>query len=380
MERAQGSGRIFFFVLFALLAVLAFLVIRPFIGAILMALITVVLLKPAYDYILGRKWVRGRSRLALTITILGFLLLILIPVVIIGWLIFTAASSFFDTLASTDMETAVTDLTVAVQEFLNSIPALSDIEISEGQIAQLIQNLAKAGLAILKDLAASLATTLPNLFISVMIFLIVLATLLPTTQDVSKRIEELIPMDVSVTELFYRKSGAMVVSVVKGVFLLAILQGLVMGVFYWLASAPFIIFWTLLSMAFAILPVVGISFIVLPMAAIFLITGNATSAVIILIGFYLFVNPMDVVLRPRFVSKDAYLNFTLMLLALLGGMQLAGVLGLIYGPVIMVLLMTCIDVYSAYYAEPREAKTALIAEGDPESPEKPTAQLEPPAS
>jgi predicted PurR-regulated permease PerM len=63
MERAQGSGRIFFFVLFALLAVLAFLVIRPFIGAILMALITVVLLKPAYDYILGRKWVRGRSRL-----------------------------------------------------------------------------------------------------------------------------------------------------------------------------------------------------------------------------------------------------------------------------------------------------------------------------
>jgi predicted PurR-regulated permease PerM len=252
--------------------------------------------------------------------------------------------------------------------------------INEGQIAQLIQNLAKAGLSILKDVAVSLGTTLPNLFISGMIFLIVLATLLPATQEVGKRVEELSPLDVSVTELFYSKSGAMIVSVVKGVFLLAIIQGLIMGVFYLLAGAPFVIFWTLLSMAFAILPVVGISFVVLPMAIIFLITGNVTSAVIILFGFYVIVNPLDVVLRPRFVSKDAYLNFSLMLLALLGGMQLAGLLGLIYGPVIMILLMTCIDVYSTYYAEPHEAEAALLEEGELESPDAPAAQLESPAS
>lgn len=380
MERVQGSGRLFFFGLFLLLAVLTFLVIRPFIGAILLALISVVLLKPAYDYILGRKWVRGRSRLALTITILGFILLILIPVVAIGGLIFTAASSFFETVGSTDMETAVTDITVAVEESLQSIPTLSDIEINEEQIAGLIQNLAKAGLVILKDLAVSLGTTLPSLFIEGMIFLIVLASLLPATQDVGKRIQELSPLDESVTQLFYRKAGVMIVSVVKGVFLLAIIQGLIMGVFYWLAGAPFAIFWTLISMAFAILPVVGISFIVLPMAIIFLITGNVISAVIVLIGFYVFVNPLDIVLRPRFVSKEAYLNFSLMLLALLGGMQLAGLLGLIYGPVIMILLMTSIDVYSTYYAKPHEAEAALIEDGELELPEQPAAQLESPAS
>jgi predicted PurR-regulated permease PerM len=102
--------------------------------------------------------------------------------------------------------------------------------------------------------------------------------------------------------------------------------------------------------------------------------------VIVLIGFYVFVNPLDILLRPRFVSKDAYLNFALMLLALLGGMQLAGVLGLIYGPVILILLMTCIDVYSKYYAEPHRGEAVLLEAGELESPDQPAAQLETPIS
>ena len=379
MDRGKGRGRVFFFGLFLVLAVLSFLVIRPFIGPILLAFISVVLLKPVYDYILRRKRVGGRSRLALTITILGFILLILIPVFVIGWLLYSAAVSFFDTLGSADLETAVTELAVAVEEFLRRIPSLSDIEINEEQIVELIQNLAAATLTWLTNLAVSLGTSLPALFIGGLIFLIVLATLLPTTQKFNKRVQELSPLDIDITQLFYRKSGAMVVSVVKGVFLLAILQGLIMGVFYWLAKAPVPIFWTMLSMAFAILPVVGISFIVLPMAALFLITGNVTSAIIVLIGCYLFVNPLDLVLRPRLVSKEAYLNFTLMLLALFGGIQLAGLLGLIYGPVIMILLMTCIEVYSVYYAEPPESATDLLASGELESPDQVAAQPESPA-
>jgi len=142
----------------------------------------------------------------------------------------------------------------------------------------------------------------------------------------------------------------MIVSVIKGVFLLAFLQGLIMCFFYWLAGIPFTWFWMLLSMAFAIMPVVGISFIVIPMAIHAVLSGNIPSAILVLIGFYVFVNPLDIILRPKLVSKEAYLNFTLMLLALFGGIQLAGILGMIYGPVIMILLLTTIEIYTKYYA------------------------------
>jgi predicted PurR-regulated permease PerM len=47
----------------------------------------------------------------------------------------------------------------------------------------------------------------------------------------------------------------------KGVFFIAILKGLLRGVVYWLAGVPFVVFFTILSMTFATLPMVGISFI-----------------------------------------------------------------------------------------------------------------------
>ena len=90
------------------------------------------------------------------------------------------------------------------------------------------------------------------------------------------------------------------------------------------------------------------------MALIFLLTGNLSSAIIILIGFYVFVNPTDLILRPKLVSKEAYLNFALMLLALFGGLAVGGILGMIYGPVIMILFITTIDIFAEYFAEPKE--------------------------
>jgi hypothetical protein len=87
------------------------------------------------------------------------------------------------------------------------------------------------------------------------------------------------------------------------------------------------------------------------MALIFTLLGNITSTVLVLVGFYVFVNPTDLTLRPRLVSKEAYLNFTLMLLALLGGLAAGGLVGMIYGPVVMILFITPIEIYVQYFAD-----------------------------
>lgn len=370
------QGRIFFFIIFGLLAILAFLVIEPFLGAILLALITVVLLRPLYVWLGNRKRLGGRTRVITTLTILLFLLALILPLVVISALFINQVADFLEEVTSLEIETSLTDLVATVEDALQQIPSLNEIQIDEEEFVQFLQDVAKGILAWLSNLAISLGTSLPSLFISGLIFLIVLATLLPAFDELGDRVRELSPLDLNVSQLYLHRANLMITSVVKGVFLLAILQGLIMGVFYWLAGVPFAIFWTLLSMAFAVLPVVGISFIVLPMAVIFLITGNVTSAVLVLIGFYVFVNPLDILLRPRLVSKEAYLNFTLMLLALFGGINLAGLMGMIYGPVIMLLFLTSLDIYTKYYAvdhkrpaelESTEAETATPESARPEA-------------
>jgi len=357
MASNNQQGRVFFFVIFALLGILTFLVIESFIGAILLALITVVLIRPLYVWLSKRKPIGLGSlrinfgpRLSTTLTILLFLLALIVPIVIVSVLMYNQVVEFLEDVTSLEIETSMTDLVAAVEDALQQIPALSDIEISEEEFVQFLQEVAKGVLTWLSELAISLGTSLPALFIGGLVFLIVLATLLPRFDELGNRVQEVSPLDMNVSQLYLHRANVMITSVVKGVFLLAILQGLIMGVFYWLANVPFTVFWTLLSMAFAVLPVVGISFIVLPMALIFFLTGNYVSMALVLIGFYLFVNPLDIILRPRLVSKEAYLNFTLMLLALFGGIALAGLIGMIYGPVIMILFLTSIDIYTQYYS------------------------------
>jgi predicted PurR-regulated permease PerM len=90
---------------------------------------------------------------------------------------------------------------------------------------------------------------------------------------------------------------------------------------------------------------VGISYLTIAIAILFLIQGEPQSAAIVLFGFYGIVNWIDVFLRPRLVSKEAYVNFALLLLGILGGVLWAGFLGLFIGPVVMLLLVTTIDIY-----------------------------------
>ncbi|UCG25351.1 MAG: AI-2E family transporter [Chloroflexota bacterium] len=370
MAGNNRQGRVFFFAIFILLTVLTFVVIQPFLGAILLGLITVVLLRPLYVWLGKRKRLRGRTRLTTTVTILTFLLAIIIPLVVLSIIFFNQLVDFLEEISSLEIETSMTELVQTIEDWLQEIPALSDIEIDEEDFVQFLQSVAKGVLTWLSDLAIALGTSLPALFIGGIIFLVVLASLLPSFDELGERVQELSPLDMNVSALYLHRANVMVTSVIKGVFLLAILQGLIMGVFYWLAGIPFATFWTLLSMAFAILPVVGISFIVLPMAAVALVTGNYASAILVLIGFYVFVNPLDIILRPRLVSKDAYLNFTLMLLALFGGIQMAGLLGMIYGPVIMILFLTSLDIYTKYYSgradQPAAVETVEAEAAPPE--------------
>ena len=351
-------GRLFFFGLFAVLAIAVLYILGPYLGVIAVALVTVIMVKPLFDWFLSRERIAGRTRLATTLTLLTFILLILLPLFLIGFLLIAQVTDLLVEINTGDVDFSLRNMIQAIEEFLAQIPALREIEIDPQKVAEALLGLAYLALTGLANLALALGTSLPSIFIGAIIFFVVVATLLPTSDALEQLAQELSPLDVSITQIYLLKTREMIVSVVKGVFLLAVIQGLIMGIFYWLAGVPFAFFFTLLSMAFALLPVVGISFIVLPMALIFFLIGNPTSAVIVLIGFYVFVNPTDLTLRPRLVSKEAYLNFTLMLLALFGGLAVGGLLGMIYGPVIMILFITTIEIYGRYFSESREGPAA----------------------
>jgi predicted PurR-regulated permease PerM len=338
------QSRIFFFLTFLGLLIITALLLKPFFSIILLSLIAVIVLKPLYAWFFRARYTGGKPRLSASVTLLTFLFVLVIPVAIV-------IIVFVEQLTQQLIGLAEFDLDALMLEVENTLDfAGQSINLDRAAIQELIEGAAATVLSAAVGFAASFLSSLPSLIIEFIIFFVVVVTLLPVFDKLVKGYEEISPLGREISALYYTKTTAMITSLFKGIFLIAAIQGFAMGIFYWLAGIEVVFFFIVVTMFLAMLPVVGISFLVIFMAVVFFLLGNTTSALIVLFGFYGVVNWIDVILRPRLISKEAYMHFSLVLLGILGGLAFGGLLGMIYGPVVILLLVTTIEIYSERYA------------------------------
>ena len=339
--------RIFFYLGFLLLIILALILIEPFFTTIMISLISVILLKPIYNIFFGMGWVKERSRIATTLTMLSFLFLIVAPIYLIVSLIAGQVSETFAYIGSLKVEVP----SLSLQEFIGASSFSEAVIEGVAQLVEIIQELMISIALGLVQWLVTLASSIPTFLVQLMIFIAVVASLLPVYDDMVEMSQRVSPIGYELGELYNRKITAMVKSLATGVFLIAIIQGSVMGVFYWLAGMDYVFLLTLFSIMLAIIPMIGISWLVIAIAIASFIFGNPTQAYIVLFGFYGVANWVDVLLRPKFISKEAHVHTTLLLLSIFGGLAWAGIMGMFYGPIIMLLLVTTIEIYVEQFAQ-----------------------------
>jgi predicted PurR-regulated permease PerM len=347
MDQINLRARIFFVIVFLMLLILSFFVIRPFLTLILFTLILVIVLKPAYNYFLNRNWMKGHKRLAATVTLIVFALAIFIPLFLLLQITVSQLSEIVENYDSASFSS----LFESLEAFINSLPFADDYTIDVERLKDILLSAVAAVASFLGGVLISLVSSIPTAILNAIIFLVLYITLMPEYHNLITEIEETSPLGKEISNLYHRKTAAMVNSLVYGIFLVAVIQGVAMGIFYRLAGLEYVFLLILISIAFAILPVVGISYITLFLAFILILQGEYTSAAIVLFGFYGVVNWIDVLLRPRLISKEAYINFALLLLGILGGMLWAGFLGLFIGPTVIMLLVTTIQIYQERLAQ-----------------------------
>ncbi len=93
-----------------------------------------------------------------------------------------------------------------------------------------------------------------------------------------------------------------------------------------------------------------------------ILTGNIGGGIIVFIIHMVVISNIDNVLRPKLVPKEAIIHPVLLLLSVLGGVQVFGFFGIIYGPIIMIIVLTTLEVYVKYFRF--ETLPLLIEEKD----------------
>jgi predicted PurR-regulated permease PerM len=181
------------------------------------------------------------------------------------------------------------------------------------------------------------------------IFLYVFLALLVHREKVLTLIGQLNPLGDEVTELYLKKTGAMVRGTVFGQFVIALCQGVAGAASIYVAGfhQGFFIFAILLT-ALSIIPLGG-GIVTIPFGIGMIFYGNVFGGAFVVLWHLLVVTNIDNFLRPILVPRDARLNSALMLLAVFAGIAMFGPWGIVIGPVVMILIVTTIDVYLAVF-------------------------------
>jgi predicted PurR-regulated permease PerM len=126
---------------------------------------------------------------------------------------------------------------------------------------------------------------------------------------------------------------------VNGTVVVAVAQGVMVGIACWLAGVPDPLLFVLLTVAFGMLPF-GAWVVFLAAVLVLLAQGGSLAAAAFLFGFGAALMVAAGFMWPVLVGRTARLPFLVALIGIFGGLQAFGLIGLFIGPVIMVALLT----------------------------------------
>jgi predicted PurR-regulated permease PerM len=153
------------------------------------------------------------------------------------------------------------------------------------------------------------------------------------------------PLGVARTQGLLTEFRAVSRSVIGANFVTGLLQALVATVGYAIARVPQPLFFGLLTLLTSFIPSVGTAVISFPVAALLLLLGHPWAALFLALWSALFVGTVDNLIRPLLIRGDLNVHGALIFFSIIGGIAVFGLMGVVVGPMALVLFLTMVRFY-----------------------------------
>ncbi|MBK8585396.1 MAG: AI-2E family transporter [Bacteroidetes bacterium] len=316
-EYNKKFARRFVIVSLLICLILFYSTLSIFLDGFLGAIILYVLFRPLMLRLVEvKKWKKGLA--ATTILIISFFI-IFVPVYFIGSLILPRIYMIFSS-GSLTMD--------ALQKADNQLQNLIGFQVLTPENLASLQSSATG--FITNFLGASL-----NILTDLLLLYLFFYYLLVNTGKIEKYLGEIIPFSPEKMDRFSKELEAQTKSNALGIPLLAICQGLFASLGYWIFGIPEPFFWGLMTGFFSLLPMVGSALIWVPAGLYKLSEGSNWQGIAIILYGILVIGMVDNVFRLVFQKKFADIHPMVTILGVIIGLQLFGVPGLIFGPLLI---------------------------------------------
>lgn len=326
---------VFFLSLLILAVFISYQVFRPYLNVLVLAGTLSVICQPLYRRLL--KLVHHEN-VAATIMVAVVVILILLPLGYFVLSIFSEATALYASLSSH----GGFDFGIAINRFLQSnFPGLLlpefTVNFNESIQRGLVWFIQNVG-----SLFSGVAQVLFVIFLSLM----GLFYFLKEGKRLQRWLINILPLEAKYTEEILSEMATMVNSVVIGTLTIAVLQGLVAGLSFFLFNIPNPAFWAALVIVSSLIPIIGTWLVVAPAIAYLFFTGQTVLSVSLAVWSIILINFIYNVLSPQLMHRGNNIHPFIILLSVLGGLVTFGPIGFLVGPLVMALLFSLINIYS----------------------------------
>ena len=197
-------------------------------------------------------------------------------------------------------------------------------------------------------LTRQIGNVLSNAFTLTLDFFILILTLFYLLRDgrsLGTFLMELSPFNDRESLHLYRTFRETGRAVFYGNFISAISQGFLAGIGFFLFGLPSPILWGSVVAFLALIPLLGAYLVFIPATLYLFLIGETLPAVGFLLFNILLVSSIDNIIKPKLISAKTKIHPLFAVLVIFGGIQLFGILGIIYGPLIAATFLSLFHIY-----------------------------------
>lgn len=361
-------ARLFFGVITLLVLYYSYLIIKPYLLDVFMALVLFFTAKPLY-HVLTRLF-RGWKVLASALTCIILLLIILIPLFSLMSII-AAQALEFSSQVTKGMQNGhlwhwIADKIDAFELYLVHLNLpVPPVDIKLEQIVQTVVTKASAfvytnAIGLIKGFSYFFFDLLLVLFIAFFMFL--------QGDDFIEAIKELSPLESIHNDEILRETEMTIKATLWGTVIVAVAQGTLGGVGFLIFGLPQPAFWGTVMIPASVIPVIGSTIIWGPAAVYLLLTGRIAAGVGLIIWGGVVVSLIDNILKPILVKGGGSTPSIFILFSIMGGLTYFGMIGFILGPLILSFLLSLLRIYQKTILLPAAQPPAYLENTKPTPP------------
>ncbi|MES2623754.1 MAG: AI-2E family transporter [Pseudomonadota bacterium] len=335
-----------FLLLLLLVTVLFFYLLKPFFAPVFWACAISLLFYPLQE-LLRRRWGNKPNLIALA-TLLLCVIVVVIPVLLILTSFVQEGANVYARIESGEIDP--NDYLDRIRTALPAVQRVADwLNVDMASIEERATAGALAASSFAAKNAFSLGQSTFQFFLSLGLMLYMTFFLLRDGPRLVDLIARALPLGDEREKLLFKKFAEVTRATVKGNLVVAVVQGALGGLIFWILDIPGPILWAVGMAIVSLIPAVGAGLIWLPFSIYLFITGEFGSGLTLIIYGFVVIGLTDNILRPILVGRDTKLPDWLVLLSTLGGLSMFGINGFVIGPLIAALFIVFWQIFSRDY-------------------------------